>query len=154
MKLTRRDFTAGVAAGISAPFLIGSARAQAVTTKIGMCVPVTGPAAEQGLGRERGQACARSGQQGRWRPRQARRIGHRRRPDHQSGHRARFFQARRAAGYHRISGLDPFDPVHAMAPDVLKLGKPVMIGGTDPALTHMGNPWRLVFARMTATPGA
>ena len=28
-----------------------------------------------------------------------------------------------------------------MAPGVLKLGKPVMIGGTDPALTHMGNPW-------------
>jgi branched-chain amino acid transport system substrate-binding protein len=31
--------------------------------------------------------------------------------------------------------------VHAMAPDVLKLGKPVMIGGTDPNLTHMGNQW-------------
>ncbi len=32
-----------------------------------------------------------------------------------------------------------------MAPDVLKLGKPVMIGGTDPALTHMGNPWLFRF---------
>jgi branched-chain amino acid transport system substrate-binding protein len=31
--------------------------------------------------------------------------------------------------------------LHAMAPDVLKVGKPVMIGGTDPVLTHMGNPW-------------
>lgn len=31
--------------------------------------------------------------------------------------------------------------LHAMAPDVLKLGKPVMMGGTDPVLTHMGNPW-------------
>ena len=31
--------------------------------------------------------------------------------------------------------------VHAIAPDVLKLGKPVMMGGTDPVLTHMGNPW-------------
>jgi branched-chain amino acid transport system substrate-binding protein len=31
--------------------------------------------------------------------------------------------------------------VHAIAPDVLKIGKPVMIGGTDPQLTHMGNPW-------------
>jgi branched-chain amino acid transport system substrate-binding protein len=31
--------------------------------------------------------------------------------------------------------------VHAMAPDVLKLRKPVLIGGTDPVLTHMGNPW-------------
>jgi branched-chain amino acid transport system substrate-binding protein len=31
--------------------------------------------------------------------------------------------------------------VMAMAPDVLKVGKPVMIGGTDPTLTHLGNPW-------------
>jgi branched-chain amino acid transport system substrate-binding protein len=32
-----------------------------------------------------------------------------------------------------------------MAPDVLKLGKPVMIGGTDPTLTHMGNQWLFRF---------
>ncbi len=31
--------------------------------------------------------------------------------------------------------------VNAMAPDVLKVGKPMMIGGTDPGLTHMGNRW-------------
>jgi branched-chain amino acid transport system substrate-binding protein len=31
--------------------------------------------------------------------------------------------------------------VNAMAPDVAKAGKPVMFGGTDPALTHMGNRW-------------
>jgi branched-chain amino acid transport system substrate-binding protein len=31
--------------------------------------------------------------------------------------------------------------VHAIASDVIKVGKPVMIGGTDPALTHLGNPW-------------
>jgi branched-chain amino acid transport system substrate-binding protein len=35
--------------------------------------------------------------------------------------------------------------IHAIAPDVLKLGKPVMIGGTDPALTHSGNPWLFRF---------
>jgi branched-chain amino acid transport system substrate-binding protein len=35
--------------------------------------------------------------------------------------------------------------IHAMAPDALKLGKPVMIGGTDPALTHMGNLWLFRF---------
>jgi branched-chain amino acid transport system substrate-binding protein len=35
--------------------------------------------------------------------------------------------------------------IHAMAPDVLKLGKPVMIGGTDPTLTHMDNPWLFRF---------
>ena len=33
----------------------------------------------------------------------------------------------------------------AIAPDVLKMGKPVMIGGTDPELTHMGNPWLFRF---------
>ena len=31
--------------------------------------------------------------------------------------------------------------VQAMAPDVLKQGKPMMIGGTDPRLTHQGNRW-------------
>jgi branched-chain amino acid transport system substrate-binding protein len=35
--------------------------------------------------------------------------------------------------------------VHAMAPDALKLGKPVMIGGTDPQLTRMDNPWLFRF---------
>ena len=34
---------------------------------------------------------------------------------------------------------------HAMAPDILKAGKPVCFGGTDPVLTHMGNPWLLRF---------
>ncbi len=31
--------------------------------------------------------------------------------------------------------------VNAMSPDVLKIGKPMMIGGTDPSLTHAGNKW-------------
>ena len=35
--------------------------------------------------------------------------------------------------------------IHAMAPDVQRLGKPVMIGGTDPQLTRMGNPWLFRF---------
>jgi branched-chain amino acid transport system substrate-binding protein len=35
--------------------------------------------------------------------------------------------------------------IHAMAPDIQRLGKPVMIGGTDPQLTHMGNPWLFRF---------
>src|SRR5262252_2506004 len=35
--------------------------------------------------------------------------------------------------------------VHAMAPEVQRLGKPVMIAGTDPQLTHMGNPWLFRF---------
>ena len=59
MKLTRRHFTAGLAAGITAPYIIGSARAQGgATVKIGMCVPVTGPAAEQGLWAQNGAKLA------------------------------------------------------------------------------------------------
>jgi branched-chain amino acid transport system substrate-binding protein len=34
---------------------------------------------------------------------------------------------------------------HAMAPDILKTGKPVCFGGTDPKLTKMGNPWLIRF---------
>jgi len=32
-----------------------------------------------------------------------------------------------------------------MAPDIMKTGKPVCFGGTDPALTKMGNPWLIRF---------
>jgi branched-chain amino acid transport system substrate-binding protein len=32
-----------------------------------------------------------------------------------------------------------------MAPDILRTGKPVCFGGTDPALTKMGNPWLIRF---------
>jgi branched-chain amino acid transport system substrate-binding protein len=31
--------------------------------------------------------------------------------------------------------------VHAIATDIQRTGRPVMIGATDPQLTHMGNPW-------------
>ena len=48
MRLTRRDFAAGIVAGIAAPYVIGAARAQGETIKIGMCTPITGPAAESG----------------------------------------------------------------------------------------------------------
>ena len=49
MKLTGRDFAAGLAAGIAAPYIITGARADgAATIKIGLCAPVTGPAAESG----------------------------------------------------------------------------------------------------------
>src|SRR5258708_27200301 len=53
MKLTRRDFAAGIVAGMAAPHIISSAgissaRAQGATLKIGMCAPVTRPAAESG----------------------------------------------------------------------------------------------------------
>src|SRR3974390_2544424 len=49
MRLSRRDFAAGIAAGLVAPYIIKSARAEgAATMKIGMCAPVKGAAAEAG----------------------------------------------------------------------------------------------------------
>src|SRR4051812_10852630 len=38
-------------------------------------------------------------------------------------------------------GPNPSTQLQAIAPDVMKAGKPMMIGGTDPKLTHFGNPW-------------
>jgi branched-chain amino acid transport system substrate-binding protein len=31
--------------------------------------------------------------------------------------------------------------IQAMAPTLIKMGVPMLIGGTDPGLTHAGNPW-------------
>ena len=31
--------------------------------------------------------------------------------------------------------------MHALVPEALKAGRPVLFGGTDPALTTLGNPW-------------
>jgi branched-chain amino acid transport system substrate-binding protein len=38
-------------------------------------------------------------------------------------------------------GLPASTSIHAFAPDLLKAAKPMMFGGTDPVLTHMGNRW-------------
>jgi branched-chain amino acid transport system substrate-binding protein len=38
-------------------------------------------------------------------------------------------------------GPDRSAYVHALAADVAKAGRPMMIAGTDPKLTRMGNPW-------------
>lgn len=48
MKFTRGDFEAGIVAGIAPPQIITIARAQGATIQIGLCAPVTGPAAESG----------------------------------------------------------------------------------------------------------
>src|SRR5271168_3720476 len=48
MAISRRRFSAGLSAILTLPGLIGRAAAQGATIKIGMCAPVTGPAAESG----------------------------------------------------------------------------------------------------------
>src|ERR1700731_3790853 len=131
MKLTRRDVTAGLAARINAPLLIGSARAQGATTRIGMCVPVTGPAAEQGLWAQNGAklALAAVNKAGGVLGKPAELVIEDD-PTHNPGIVLGF--SKRAAHPDIVGFLGSIRAtrVHAMAPDVLKLGKPVMIGGT------------------------
>jgi len=48
MGISRRRFSTALTASVALPGLIGRASAQGATMKIGMCAPVTGPAAESG----------------------------------------------------------------------------------------------------------
>ncbi|MBR0738304.1 ABC transporter substrate-binding protein [Bradyrhizobium liaoningense] len=142
MKLTRRDFAAGIAAGIAAPYLIKSARAQGATIKIGMCAPVTGPAAESGGYAIKGARLALEAvnKAGGILGKQGELIVE----DDQTTNPGIVLAFSKLAAQSDIVGFlgsIRSTQVHAMAPDVIKLGKPVMIGGTDPNLTHMGNQW-------------
>jgi branched-chain amino acid transport system substrate-binding protein len=146
MKLTRRDFTAGVAVGITAPYVVGGARAQGATLKIGMCAPVTGPAAESGGYAIKGAKLALDAvnKAGGVLGKQLELIVE----DDQTTNPGIVLAFSKLAAQSDIVaflGSIRSTQVHAMAPDVTKLGKPVMIGGTDPALTHMGNQWLFRF---------
>jgi branched-chain amino acid transport system substrate-binding protein len=142
MKFTRRDFTVGMAAGIVAPYVITSARAQGATIKIGMCAPVTGPAAESGGYAVKGAKLALDAinKAGGILGKQGELIVE----DDQTTNPGIVLAFSKLAAQSEIVGFlgsIRSTQVHAMAPDVIKLGKPVMIGGTDPNLTHMGNQW-------------
>src|SRR5580692_8321799 len=146
MKLTRREFAAGITASVAAPYVITRADAQASTIKFGMCVPVTGPAAEQGLWAQNGAklALAAVNKAGGVLGKQVELVIE----DDQTTNPGIVLAFSKLAAQSDIVGFlgsIRSTQVHAMAPDVLKLGKPVMIGGTDPALTHMGNQWLFRF---------
>jgi branched-chain amino acid transport system substrate-binding protein len=146
MRLSRRDFAAGLAVGISAPFVMRSAGAQGATIKVGMCVPVTGPAAEQGLWAQNGAklALAAVNKAGGVLGKQVELVIE----DDQTTNPGIVLAFSKLAAQPDIVaflGSIRSTQVMAMAPDVLKLGKPVMIGGTNPDLTHMGNPWLFRF---------
>jgi branched-chain amino acid transport system substrate-binding protein len=146
MKLTRRDFSVALAAGIAAPYVQGSARAQGATLKIGMCAPITGPAAEAGKYATGGAKLAVEAvnKAGGVLGRQIELIIE----DDQTTNPGIVLAFSKLASQPDIVaflGSIRSTQVHAMSPDVLKLGKPVMIGGTDPNLTHMGNQWLFRF---------
>jgi branched-chain amino acid transport system substrate-binding protein len=142
MKFTRRDVALGMAAGIFAPYVVSSARAQGATIKIGMCAPVTGPAAESGGYAVKGAKLALDAinKAGGILGKQGELIVE----DDQTTNPGIVLAFSKLASQPDIVGFlgsIRSTQVHAMAPDVVKLGKPVMIGGTDPNLTHMGNQW-------------
>jgi branched-chain amino acid transport system substrate-binding protein len=146
MSLTRREFAAGMVAGIAAPYVITGANAQAATTKIGMCAPVTGPAAESGRYAIQGAKIALEtvNKAGGILGKQVELVIE----DDQTTNPGIVLAFSKLAAQPDIVaflGSIRSTQVHAMAPDVLKLGKPVMIGGTDPNLTHMDNPWLFRF---------
>ncbi|CAN5174767.1 ABC transporter substrate-binding protein [soil metagenome] len=146
MKLTRRHFSAGVAATFAAPALIKSAGAQGATIKIGMCAPVTGPAAESGKYAVGGAKLAveQVNKAGGVLGKQIELIVE----DDQTTNPGIVLAFSKLAAQPDIVaflGSIRSTQVHAMSPDVLKLGKPVAIGGTDPNLTHMGNKWLFRF---------
>ncbi|MBR0966154.1 ABC transporter substrate-binding protein [Bradyrhizobium diazoefficiens] len=146
MSLTRRDFAAGIAAGVAAPYLINSAYAQGATLKIGMCAPVTGPAAESGGYAIKGAKLALEAvnKAGGILGKQGELVIE----DDQTTNPGIVLAFSKLAAQSDIVGFlgsIRSTQVHAISPDVMKLGKPVMIGGTDPNLTHMGNQWLFRF---------
>ncbi|MFI4997913.1 MAG: ABC transporter substrate-binding protein [Hyphomicrobiales bacterium] len=146
MRLTRRGFSSALTATLAAPALIGRAGAQGATMKLGMVLPVTGPAAEQGRYALTGAKLALDAvnKAGGVLGKQIELITE----DDQTTNPGIVLAFSKLAAQSDIVaflGSIRSTQVHAMAPDVLKIGKPVMIGGTDPTLTHMGNQWLFRF---------
>jgi branched-chain amino acid transport system substrate-binding protein len=140
MLITRRSALLS-AATVSSLGFIGRARA-AETMKIGVVSPLTGPVAEAGriqlnslrLAVEKQNAAGGAlGQQ-------IELIVE----DDQSTNPGAVLAFSRLAERKEIVGYIGSirsTQMNAMAPDMLKVGKPVMFGGTDPTLTKLGNPW-------------
>lgn len=146
MNLTRRGFTTVLAGSIAAPAVIRTAFAQGATIKIGMVVPMTGAAAESGSFAQTGAKIALE---------QVNKAGGvLGKPlelifeDDQTTNPGAVLAFSKLASQPDIVaflGSIRSTQMHAMAPDMLKVGKPVGFGGTDPNLTKLGNPWLFRF---------
>ena len=126
-------------------FTAGEAAA-ADTLKIGMVAPLTGPAAETGHFQINGAKLAADeiNKAGGVLGKQIELVIE----DDQTTNPGAVLAFSKLAGDSTIPafiGSIRSTQVHAMAPDVVKLGKPMMIGGTDPKLTHIGNAWLFRF---------
>jgi branched-chain amino acid transport system substrate-binding protein len=145
MRLTRRSVNAGLAASLAAPMLSRVARA-ADTLKVGMVLPVTGPAAAVGGYALAGAKIAldRVNKSGGVLGKQLELVTE---DDQTTNPGAVLAFSKLAAQPDIIAFLGPVRSTqnHAMANDILKTAKPFCFGGTDPALTKMGNPWMVRF---------
>ena len=146
MQLTRRSVNWGLAASLAAPAVLRSARADEATIKIGMVLPVTGPAAESGKYALTGAkiALVRVNKAGGVLGKPVELVTE---DDQTTNPGAVLAFSKLAAQPDIVAFLGSIRSTqnHAMAPDILKTGKPVCFGGTDPALTKMGNPWLIRF---------
>ncbi|HEY0421225.1 MAG TPA: ABC transporter substrate-binding protein, partial [Acetobacteraceae bacterium] len=136
MSITRRAALATGAAFTSLA-LAGRARAED-TVKIGVVSPLTGPVAEPGriqLNAVR-MAADKVNEAGGVLGRKVELIVE----DDQSTNPGAVLAFSRLAGQQDIVGFVGSirsTQMNAMAPDILKVGKPVMFGGTDPTLTRL-----------------
>lgn len=139
--ITRRTIMLGTGAILAAPAIIGSARA-AGTLRIGVTSPQTGAAAESGQYMRDGIKLAvdainaKGGVLGR-------KLETIVADDQTTNPGSVLAFSKLAADPSMVAFIGSIrsTQVQAMAPNVLKVAKPMMIGGTDPKLTHQGNPW-------------
>jgi branched-chain amino acid transport system substrate-binding protein len=146
MRPTRRFVNLGLCASLAAPAFSGVARAEGDTIKVGMVLSATGPGAESGKNALAGAKIAldRVNKVGGVLGKQVELITE----DDQTTNPGAVLAFSKLAGQPDIVaflGQVRSTQTHAMAPDILTTGKPVCFGGTDPALTKMGNPWLFRF---------
>jgi branched-chain amino acid transport system substrate-binding protein len=145
MRFNRRTLNAGLAASLAAPMISRVARA-ADTLKIGMVLPVTGPAAAVGGYALAGAKIAldRVNKSGGVLGKQLELITE---DDQTTNTGAVLAFSKLASQPDIVAFLGPVRSTqnHAIANDILKTAKPFCFGGTDPALTKMGNHWMIRF---------
>ena len=145
MRLSRRFVNLELVTSVAMPALSRVARA-ADTIKIGMVLPVTGPAAAVGGYALAGAKIAldRVNRSGGVLGKSLELIAE---DDQTTNPGAVLAFSKLAAQPDIVAFLGSVRSTqnHAMANDILKTGKPVCFGGTDPKLTKMGNPWFIRF---------
>jgi branched-chain amino acid transport system substrate-binding protein len=146
MSFTRRSVTAGLAIGVAMPAILRRARGESTPLRIGMVLPVTGPAADSGKYALAGAKIAldRVNKAGGILSRQVELVTE---DDLTTNPGAVLAFSKLAAQPDIVAFLGSIRSTqnHAMAPDILKTAKPVCFGGTDPTLTKLGNPWLFRF---------